>query len=498
MLGVFTTALCVSLAFSTRAEMVGEAAIEKLREAVDRYPEDPDLAWALTRELAGSEHTDQALEHAEDFLDRWPERRPDARVQIARWMLDVGDAEKAAMLLDEELKLKPKSAVARFYRGMAFRAKGRIVESNREFAISARLAPELRAESLLAQALGLFDLGKDDEAVDLLREILKVDPTSESAIRARLMLRQREVLSMQRIWRLDAYAGFEWDSNVLLESAANEAIGTDREDFRGIWGLGATIRALTTESASLALGYRFDQSMHDELGTFDLITNSGFASGSLELTRSLIARLDALAWNTRQSGHNELTAGSIRPNLILSLGPDWGAIRFFAQYEILEYDDQTLISPWERDGYSVGGGLEHFLPLPIRSSFLSTSASFQRNSTQADTSGLDDGFDGDFDYDSWKVRARATLMLPGRIRSGLEVAYSRDDYLNDNFLNALGTFEIKKREDDIVSSRIEFSRTLVKHTELQVYWRGTWRMSNVSFYDYDQQVVGALIRVTTD
>jgi hypothetical protein len=89
------------------------------------------------------------------------------------------------------------------------------------------------AESLLAQALGLFELGQDADAVDLLKQILEIDPTSESAMRARLMLRQREVLSMKRAWRLDAYVGYEWDSNVLLESATNESIGTGRSDSRG-------------------------------------------------------------------------------------------------------------------------------------------------------------------------------------------------------------------------------------------------------------------------
>jgi tetratricopeptide (TPR) repeat protein len=495
---ILTIVAILPIARNSSAENPGAVAISRLQEAIKLYPDDPDLAWSLTRKLVHVGRTADAVQQARGFLTRWPERRPDARIELARSMLDAGDTAQALIFLDEQLRLDPRSGIAHFYRAIAFRADGLIPESNREFRVASRLEPTLRAESLLGLALGLFELGREDEAVDLLRQILEIDPASESAIRARLMLRQREMLSMQRRWRLDAHAGFEWDSNVLLESATNESVGTDQEDFRGVWGLGATVRALTTEKADVTLGYRFDQSKHDDLGRFDLLTNSGFASGSLQLSPNVILRMDGIAWNTRQSGHNELTAGTLRPNLIVALGPSRGAIRAFAQYEIFEYDTPALITSWERDGFSLGGGVEYFLPLPIKQSFLSTSISYQTNLTQAKSTGSPDGFDGDYDYDSAKLRSQARLTLPGEIRAGLEAAYSYDRYHNVNFLNALGTLQISKRRDDILSGRITLSRELVSHAELEVYWRGTWRMSNVSFFDYDQQVVGAVLRVSTD
>jgi tetratricopeptide (TPR) repeat protein len=480
------------------AETAGPHPIQRLFDAIEIHPDDPDLAWALTRRLAGAGRASDAMQHARDFLARWPERRPDARLEIAREFLDAGDTTRALVLLDEEIRVRPRSGVAHFYRGIAYREQGRLVESNHEFAIAADMAPALQSESLLAQALGLFELGQDDDAVDLLKQILEIDPTSESAIRARLMLRQREILSMQRVWRLDAHAGYEWDSNVLLESATNESAGTGRSDSRGVWGAALTIRALTLEKGILTLGYRYDQTQQDDLGRFDLLTNSGFASGSWQLSENILTRLDALAWNTRQSGHNELTAGTLRPNLIFSFGPRWGALRAFAQYEIFEYDALATIDPWERDGYSVGGGLEQFFPLPVDRSFASISVAYQRNHTQSDTSGVANGFDGDYDYGSTRVRARSMLNLPLSIRAGVEAGYAHDRYDNDNFLNFLETFQIKKRRDDTLSGRVEFSREFFPHTEFQVYWRGTWRMSNVSFFDYDQQVVGVVLRVTTD
>ena len=361
--------------------------------------------------------------------------------------------------------------------------------------------PGSRPESLLAQALGLFELGQEGEAVDLLKEVLRLAPTSESAIRARLMLRQREVLSLERRWRLDAHAGFEWDDNVILESQSNESQNSNRTDLRGIWGLGATIRAVATENTSLSLGYRFDQSVHHDLSRFDLLTNSGFLSGSVKLTDQVLVRMDALAWNTRQDGDNELTGGTLRPNLMISIGEKAGVLRAFVQYEIFEYHTPA-IEVFERDGFSFGGGLEYFVPLPFENSLISFSASYQRNLTQSETgtdSSLFPGdFDGDFDYDSARLHSRAVVMLPWEIRTVLAVGYSADRYHNDNSLHAFLTPSVRKREDDIVTGRVEMRRQLVRHTELEVYWRGTWRMSNIASFDYEQQVVGALIRISTN
>ncbi|MEE8166795.1 MAG: tetratricopeptide repeat protein, partial [Myxococcota bacterium] len=417
---------------------------------------------------------------------------------IARSLLDAGAPAEARTLLDEVLRDDPLSSMARFYRGIAFRAQGRVVESNREFAIAGRLAPALRPETLLARALGLFELGQEAAAVDLLRLVLQLDPGSESAIRARLLLRQKELLGLKRAWRIDAYAGFEWDDNVILASAENETPQSESEDVRGIWGLGATFRALNTEKGSLTLGYRFDESLHDELGRFDLIANTGLVSGSWRQNDQLIVRLDGLIWNIRQDGNNELTAGSLRPNVIVSLGPDWGALRFFAQFEILEYADDAIVEPWERDGVTFGGGVEHFLALPLRGSWLSTSGSFQQTLTQSKTTGMSDGFDGDYDYDSGRIRSRVSVPLPWQIRARVEATYSLDRYHNDNFLNVLDTSRIRKRRDNILSGRVVLSRAIVQHVEFEVYWRGTWRMSNVPAFDYERQIVGAVVRVSTD
>ncbi len=473
--------------------------LARLEAAVRAHPGDPDLAWAYARELAEAGQAERATAHARSYLSRWPSHRPTARVEIARALLEAEAPEAASVFLDEAVATEPTSGLARFYRALRLRQTGQLAAADREFRVAARLEPALRAETLLVRALGLFELDRETEAVGLLSEILRLDPTSDTATRARLLLRQSESTAPADRFRANAYMGFEWDDNVTLESAENEVPASNREDFRGIWGIGLAGRAIEHDRAGLTLGYRFDQSEYDDLDGFSLLTNTVFASGSWRLGARLSLRLDAVAYHALQDLDDELTGGTIRPSAIVSLGPSWGAIRLLPEFQIAEFHDRPTVAIWERDSYSYGLGLEYFLPLRADRSSLTVSGAWQRSETQAEPSGFSDAFDGDFDHDSLRARAVASLVLPFDLRSRIEASYEHDRYHNDNFSHFVDTLGgLRKREDDIVSGRISLSAPIVRHVRFEVYWRGTRRISNVDLFDYDKQIAGAVLRVSTN
>ncbi len=502
--------LALSLAVSAgSAEAVGtnptdtreadRAALERLQDAIAAHPDDPDLAWAYARKLASIGDATRALLETRRFLSHWPKRRPSARIEIAAKLIEADAPSPALELLDEALAETPDSASARFYRGLALRRTARLVEADREFETAGRLQPTLLPEALLARALGLFEMQREEEAVDLLREILRIDPGGDSALRARLLLRQKEILELARAWRLDAYAGYEWDDNVTLESSENQVLPSGREDHLGIWGVAATWRTPVRENGSVAIGYRYDQTLHHDLDEFDLLNNTIFVSTSWAPGPRVQLRLDAIAYNVLQDLEAELTGGSLRPGIAVALPGDWGALRLLAEFDGVEFHDDAPFEPFERDGISFGLGLEHFLPLRTRGSWISTSFSWKRTVTQAEPGGGADGFDGDFDYDSWRIREQVNLVLPFSFEARLEGAYTHDRYLNDNLSHSIATLGgIRKRRDDILSGRISLSRAIAAQMRVEVYWRGTRRISNVDLFDYDKQTVGVLMRVSTE
>ena len=504
-----TSMLCALIGVLSVQPAVAAAAtpssFERLQSAISEHPSDPDLRWALARNLASSGNSGEAIQKTRDFVARWPDRRPEARIEIARMLIESDASEHAIELLGEELAVNPRSAMAHFYRGLAFRKISLYSEANRAFQIAGSLEPSIRSETLLARALSLFDMGQEDEAVGLLQTILQIDPSGDSAVRARLLLRQRELLDLVRRWRVDGYAGFEWDDNVTLESSENEIPASGRDDWSGIWGVGLTARPWLSERAAVTIGYRYDQSRHADLTDFDVLGNTLFASATWRIDDRLAVRVDGLLGSTLQDLHDELLNGSLRPSLIYSFGPDWGAIRVFGQFEGSEYHDDTVIEQWERDALTFSAGAEHFLPLRMKESWLALSGSWARTLTQADPGGGASGYDGDYDYDSWRIRGIAMLPLPFGLRAQIDGAYNHDRYHNDNFsylLQKLGegvaAIDPRKRRDDVLSGRIGLSRAIVDHVRFEIYWRGTRRISNVDVFDYDKQVVGAVMRFSTD
>ena len=479
-------------------------ALERVRAGVAAHPDDPDLTWALARQLAREGRAKQSLEATHRFLARWPQRRPEARVEIARTLLDRGVAPEALVLLSEEVRRAPSSGIAHFYRGMAMRASGDRDAASRELQAAALLEPALRGETLLVRALLAFDGGREQEAVTLLQELLRIDPTSDTAVRARLLLREHEVAGGQKRLRAEALAGFEWDDNVTLQGSETETGASNRADFRGVFGASVSGQPWLTKRAGLLVGYRYDQTQHIDLQDFNLIQNALFASLSLQPNASLADRLalrfDGFAYDTLQDLHRALTGGSFRPNLLWAIGPRAGVVRVFGSFEFAEFHGEATFDPWKRDALTGGVGLEQTVPLPQRGASIAVSASWVRSVTDATPNDSNDGFDGDFDYDSYRARALGTFTLPYSIQTQIEASYSRDEYLNDNFANAIATefLETKPRRDDVIAGRIGLSRAIARFTRLEIYWRATHRASNVAVFDYDKNIVGLLVHVSSD
>lgn len=477
------------------------AELARLEHAAIAHPEDPDLAWALARALARAGRAPEAADATRRFVARWPAHRPAARLEIARELLDRGAAPEAEPLLAAELRRVPDSGVAHFYHGLALRGCDAPEAAELALVRAARLEPALRADALLVRALVHLDHDREERAVALLIELLRFDPTGETALRARLLLRDQEIARGKDRWRVDARAGFEWDDNVTLEPAESETPPSGRRDFRGVWGAGISGQPWRTERAGLLIGYRYDQTHHAELNDFDVIQNAVFASLSTTpsdaLRDRLALRLDAYAYDTLQDLDQALVGAAFRPGVLWSLGPKLGVTRLFGAFEVVEFDAQPILEVWERDSIAGGLGLEQTVPLPLAGSFVAVSFAWLRTLTQAGPDGSALGFDGDFDADSYRVRSLADVQLPFSVRAQLEASYTRDAYLNDNFAYLSESGRIAPREDDVIGARVSLSRPVLPFTRLEIYWRGAWRASNVSLFDYDKNLVGLLFHVSS-
>jgi tetratricopeptide (TPR) repeat protein len=477
---------------------------ERLEAALSAHPDDPDLSWAYAMALARGGEVDAAVSRLRDFESRWPGRRPDLLVEMARLLFELGDYAGASASADRALLVLPENGYAHFYRGLALRELGKRPEAHRALAEAARLEPALEPETLLVRAVDLLDEGRDEEAEALLERAIALDPSEETLRRIRLLLPRREPLGQRRWWKLDAYAGGEWDSNVTLDSNSGSEfldLPRDRDDWRGAWGGGLTLRPFRRERAGLLLGYRYDQAMQDELGEYDYVVNSGFASASLRPHARVLLRLDGTVADTRRDGDDYLLLGSLRPNLFFELGDSWGTTRLFGEVAWHEYEDQAVLTPLERDGLEWGVGLEHYLRLFGTQAWASLGARFERVETQARKSSIPGvlSFAGDYDRDVWAGSARLHAPLPWRIDAdaALEVAY--EDYPHDNLVAWVTDGALRRqRRDSYGELRVALARPIAPLVRLEIVWTGVLRASNTDVFDYQRHIAGVYLRVSSE
>jgi tetratricopeptide (TPR) repeat protein len=497
---VWHCALALALGVSTGPAR-GDEAVARLAEAVASHPDDPDLLFALARELAASDRKAEASERLETLVRRWPTHRAEALLLLGRLHYELGRAEQAVPVLERALALEADPGAAHLLLGLSLQALGRAEEAESHFQAAAEASPELRGEAWLLAGLARLERGDRDGGDELLARVIADDPESESARSARLVLegtgRRRGRL------HLHAYGGFEYDSNVTLDSGDDfTGLPRDQSDFAFVWGSAASFDLLRDERGGVSVGAVYDQSTHLELEDWDIQQFGGVVSSGVQLTERLAGRLDGRVSYALRDTDPYLLSGGLRPSLIATLGERAGWLRGFAGTDWYEYDETPFTTALERDGFAWGGGLEHVVPIPsLRSAAFSLRGSWRRYESQAERDALL-GFDGDYDHDAWGGAARVYLALPWRFAAEWGAAYQLEDFANPNLVDALtddgvGTATPSRRRDRSWETRLRLSRPLTRFIDVEGSAGYSDQHSNVDVYAYDRWVTGLMFRVHT-
>jgi tetratricopeptide (TPR) repeat protein len=182
------------------------------------------------------------------------------------------DYPQALELLDQAVAADAQDAQARYYRGVVHSRLGAYAEAAADLEAAAGLG---FAHPDLSYELGYvyFRLQRFAEARKFLRQVLAAAPGTEHADRASALLaRIASQARREREFSLELGAGFTHDSNVgLYADDIPLPFGVDqRGDNRWQLSLDGRWKPSSIEGAPLTLGYRFFQSLHQELDQFNL------------------------------------------------------------------------------------------------------------------------------------------------------------------------------------------------------------------------------------
>lgn len=213
-----------------------DGAIADLEAALRHRPEFPRASFELGVALLRAERNAEALALLE-------QARSDADISSRATLfagiahLRLGDLDAADALLAEAGLADDQEVASTYYRGVLAHQRGH----------------RLRARTLMA-------------------EVLAAAPDGATAAEARALL--DELGSEPPPYRLSAFGGYQYDSNVLLAptsgALADDLRISGEADSRTVLGASARWTPRRTDFGRFQLGYDFHQSLHFDLDDFDI------------------------------------------------------------------------------------------------------------------------------------------------------------------------------------------------------------------------------------
>jgi tetratricopeptide (TPR) repeat protein len=478
--------------------------LERAREAVTRYPDDPELQIALSRELLEQGQPAQAVAVLELVRERWPTRRPVTDGILGKALYQRGDVSGALAALDRALERYPNDAGSRLVRALCLRRVDRGAEARVELEKVAISRGAHAAEAALLLGLDARERGEASEAR---RQLIRATELDYHGSASSIAFEALEDPAGTRWWsgvRALAFSGVEYDTNAAVRGDLDAYGGTsDLHDGRAV--VGGTFEwspRLPDGGLPVDLGasYSFYQSLHFDFKEQDRQAHNAQVSGSWTFSKRVRLRVDALFSFDAYDGESHSHAFGIQPNLLLRFSEGSGTTRLYFRGTRDSYDDVPGRASLERDGYVWALGAEHFLPIRFReNAWVIGGVRFSQRNTDGRRDV--DGFDAAYDRDSWGASLRSSVPIVFGVEARGNLGWSYARYKNHNLADALtdngvGTDSPDRRRDLTVNTWLGFARPVTDWLEVEVGWGFSDRDSNVDFYRYERHVVGMYFQVS--
>jgi tetratricopeptide (TPR) repeat protein len=491
--GVFALALAVALAGTGRATPIDDA-LARLRDAVTKHPDDPEVSWALASALEAAGRPGEAVAAMRSHLARWPDRPANGWTALGRCAFRAGRIDEAIDALQRAAARDERDAEAQLYLGLALREHGEKERAEAHFEAAAR-DPELAPEALLLSGMSRIERGETGDGRARLKRVVALAPRSDSARDARSLLEDTAPIALP--FSIESYAGVEYDSNATLggegdfpgaSSATDDAAFEFGTDFAWRPPLGG-------ESRPLELGLHYRRLDYAEQSQYSEQQIRGSLSGQTTVQPRLALRFDASGSYELLDNAPYAVSGELRPSLLYALGPRAGVLRVYGVGARDDYDEEPFFDSLERSDWIFGGGAEHLFRVgQERDAWLAWGGRYLRRDTDAGRDAL--GFRPAYDADMWQGSLRTAVSLPFQIRARAEFFFDAELYDHRNLIDALteGPESTARRRDFVWSTGLSLRRALYRGVELELHAEYTDRDSNVDLYSYQRALTGLRLR----
>ncbi len=358
-------------------------------------------------------------------------------------------------------------------------ALGEEEKAEAAFREALRRNPKLEATVNLYLAALEKRRGNPQAAAGHLRSVIASDTPVARAFReeAETLRAGRPRPAEEKPWRVDLSATGGYNDNVI-------ALGNTIPLPPDISGKDSPFTRLTAEAAYdfrlsskgvLTAGYAFLADIYPDLSAADTLDHTGYLNYRHAIDERWSAALLFSEEFTQVGGKDFRNQATVRPALSYRLGLNASVELSYARSEA-EYLFPVTAPVLDRDGHSDSAALLY--------RFNAQDLGLRGSVGYTHTSNAADGADFDFEADSASLRLAKTL--PWDILA--EAAYNYSDYRYNNPNSFAGAGFAFKRGDAAHGVSAGLSRPINKQSRLFLRYSRTRTDSNISVFDYEQNV----------
>ena len=393
-----------------------------------------------------------------------------------------GHSDEAVRLLEQAVVADPDDAGAHSALGSAQLSLGHPDAAAEAFQRALALDPTLPAAQIgLARTRGDSEAGFSREQSRTTGELGRLSSVRNAG--------------EEKPWSLSLTTGFQYDSNVTVTPNGPSGTGTGKQDD-GAWVAGVTARYDLIQRPDFLLRFEYDfyQTLHFDISDFDFRSQQPRLTASYGLTPSL--------WVGTQGGYNYYSLGPrtyqgepyVLP-FVSYLEGTWGLTQLLYRWG----EDTYFSTPFNgvRDGpnQSVNLGQTFYL-----SDDRYVTVGYQWNNenpkastcTQSPPVGNCAAFGNDWEFSSNQgyVGVGSPLVLGAYL--DLLYLFRSDDY---RWRNSYANYT-KRRQDYGNYLYTAITRPITEHVAVALTYYGTFNGSNIGLFEYNRNVVGAMLQLT--
>lgn len=448
-------------------------AIKEFESALKEKPSDIPARFYLGYSYNRLGKQAQAIALLRELVKEKPDY-PEAREELGIAYYYAGNYPQAIEAFDQARAERPESASSCYYSGLTYLALGNFEKAETLIADAAKLDPSNAAQGRYQMGLAYLQGNRTEEAIQQFELSHQLLPESEEGMEAASFaqsLRQRKKVA--RIWG-QVEARYEYDSNVVLMPDDGDVLFvSNKDDFRYMTTFTLNYNQPVKDILELDGRYRFVQSVHHQIGDYNMLGNDLLNGVKFNLPHSS----PFVGYRYEYYFLDDCKASFLRSNTVIASFtiPETSRALTIPYYHFRK-DDYLLPYYYDednRDAFNhIVGFDQYFMLSRDAKRWVRGGVSYDRNAA--------DGIN--YVYDGFKLSGEFSTPLACEVFLSCEAEYYIRNYPQNNF----------HRYDDQQNYMVTVARSLNSFLEVGLQYQLVVNDSTVALYQYSRNIFSML------